>query len=186
MSPGSGMAFRRVAAPLAAAIMVLALGTAADVHAATSRAASASDAPACSPETTVQTAKGAVCGLTADGVTSYFSVPYAARNTRLKWAGSTKPQDRGRQIPWLFGHYPEGRKGENLLRPVGQGYPKQHEPMSPHSAGLSRGRVAGKEWRGRPSTWFSTMVDALVSRLSLAQACLRASERRGDPGRDGG
>jgi para-nitrobenzyl esterase len=86
MSPGSRITSQRVAAPLAAAILVLALSTAAAVHAATSHAASSSDAPACSPETTVQTDKGAVCGLTVDGVTSYFSVPYAAAPVGdLRW-----------------------------------------------------------------------------------------------------
>lgn len=83
---GSRITLRRIAAPLAAAVVTLALCTAGTVHAATSQQAAAADAPACSPNTTVQTDKGAVCGLTADGVTSYFSVPYAAAPVgNLRW-----------------------------------------------------------------------------------------------------
>ncbi len=35
-------------------------------------------APPCTPGTTVRTDKGSVCGATADGVTSYLDIPYAA------------------------------------------------------------------------------------------------------------
>ena len=49
-------------------------------------AAAASVTPACTPGTDVQTRDGPVCGLTADGVTSYLAVPYAAPPVgALRW-----------------------------------------------------------------------------------------------------
>jgi para-nitrobenzyl esterase len=69
-----------VAVPLAVAVLALAVSTDAV-------GASSSGPPACSANTTVQTAEGAVCGLTASGITTYFSVPYAAAPVgNLRWA----------------------------------------------------------------------------------------------------
>ena len=83
MSLGSQIRRRRVAVPLAAAVLALAVGSA--VHAALSHAASTTN-PACSANTTVQTDKGSVCGVTSDGITTYFSVPYAAAPVgNLRW-----------------------------------------------------------------------------------------------------
>jgi para-nitrobenzyl esterase len=83
MSLGSLIRRRRVAVPLAAAVLALAVGGA--VHAALSHAASTTS-PACSANTTVQTDKGSVCGVTSDGITTYFSVPYAAAPVgNLRW-----------------------------------------------------------------------------------------------------
>ena len=49
-------------------------------------AAATATAPACTPGTTVNTKDGAVCGLTANGVTSYLGVPYAAPPLgNLRW-----------------------------------------------------------------------------------------------------
>ena len=83
MSLGSQIRRRRVAVPLAAAVLALAVGGA--VHAALSHAASTTS-PACSANTTVQTDKGSVCGVTSDGITTYFSVSYAAAPVgNLRW-----------------------------------------------------------------------------------------------------
>jgi para-nitrobenzyl esterase len=49
-------------------------------------AAATATAPACTSGTTVNTRDGAVCGLTANGVTSYLGVPYAAPPLgNLRW-----------------------------------------------------------------------------------------------------
>lgn len=46
----------------------------------------ATDAPACSPDTTVQTAGGPVCGLVVNGDQEYLGIPYAAAPTdALRW-----------------------------------------------------------------------------------------------------
>lgn len=83
MSLGSQIRRRRVAVPLAAAALALAVAGA--MHAASSHAASTTS-PACSANTTVQTDKGSVCGVTSDGITTYFSVPYAAAPVgNLRW-----------------------------------------------------------------------------------------------------
>ena len=62
-------AFIAAAAALVAGLTVAAVGGA-------SRAAAA--APSCTAGTTVQTKDGPVCGLTADNITSYLDIPYAA------------------------------------------------------------------------------------------------------------
>ncbi|MEV8637615.1 carboxylesterase family protein [Streptosporangium sp. NPDC051023] len=50
-------------------------------------AASQQTAPACAPDTTVQTDQGPVCGLVTNGVKSWLGVPYAAPPVdRLRWA----------------------------------------------------------------------------------------------------
>ena len=83
MSLGSQIRRRRVAVPLAAAVLALAVAGA--VHAASSHAAPPTS-PACSADTNVQTDKGSVCGVTSDGITTYFSVPYAAAPVgKLRW-----------------------------------------------------------------------------------------------------
>ncbi len=83
MSFGSQIRRRRVAGPLAVA--VLALTASGAVH-ATSSHASSSTSSACDANTTVHTDKGSVCGVTSDGITTYFSVPYAAAPVgNLRW-----------------------------------------------------------------------------------------------------
>jgi para-nitrobenzyl esterase len=79
ISPASGpenkrslrtVAFIAAAAALVAGLTVAAVGGAS----ATAHAAS----PSCTAATTVQTKDGPVCGLTADNITSYLDIPYAA------------------------------------------------------------------------------------------------------------
>ena len=83
MSLGSQIRRRSVAVPPAAAVLALAVAGAVD--GASSHAASTTS-PACSANTTVQTDKGSVCGVTSDGITTYFSVPYAAAPVgSLRW-----------------------------------------------------------------------------------------------------
>jgi para-nitrobenzyl esterase len=75
---------RPVTAFVSAGSLALALALTGSAYAATQTDSSAS--PACSAGTTVHTTKGSVCGLTADGVTSYKSVPYAAAPVgNLRW-----------------------------------------------------------------------------------------------------
>jgi para-nitrobenzyl esterase len=64
------VAFIAAAAALVAGLTVAAVGGAS----ATAHAAS----PSCTAATTVQTKDGPVCGLTADNITSYLDIPYAA------------------------------------------------------------------------------------------------------------
>jgi para-nitrobenzyl esterase len=59
-----------------AALSIVAVTTVA--MAAATAAAAATVAPACTAGTLVQTVNGPVCGLLADGVTSYLGIPYAA------------------------------------------------------------------------------------------------------------
>lgn len=74
---------------LAAAVTVTNAASAAPPAAASSAAQ-----PACTPGTTVRTQKGRVCGSTADGVTSYLGIPYAAPPVgRLRWK-SPQPAKR--------------------------------------------------------------------------------------------
>src|SRR3984957_13205133 len=68
--PLRALAFIAAAATLIAGLTVAAIGGAS----ATAAAAS----PSCTAATTVQTKDGPVCGLTADNITSYLDIPYAA------------------------------------------------------------------------------------------------------------
>jgi len=73
-----------VAVPLAAAVLALAVAGVAD--GASAHVTSTTTKPACSANTTVHTNKGSVCGVTSDGITTYFSVPYAAAPVgNLRW-----------------------------------------------------------------------------------------------------
>lgn len=84
MHSGSRLTPRPTTATVAAGSLALALTLAGSAYAATTHTATSS--PACSPGTTVRTTKGAVCGLTADGVTTYGSIPYAAPPVgKLRW-----------------------------------------------------------------------------------------------------
>ncbi|TWE13219.1 carboxylesterase/lipase family protein [Rudaeicoccus suwonensis] len=81
------MTNRHMLRPLTAAAtagsLAVALTVAGSAYAASDRI---SAPPACTPGTTVTTGKGAVCGLTTDGVTTYGSVPYAAAPVgKLRW-----------------------------------------------------------------------------------------------------
>jgi para-nitrobenzyl esterase len=75
LPPASKRPLRTVAFIAAAAALVTGLtvaavgGTSATAHAAS---------PSCTAATTVQTKDGPVCGLTADSITSYLDIPYAA------------------------------------------------------------------------------------------------------------
>jgi para-nitrobenzyl esterase len=75
LPPGSNRPLRMMAVIAAAAALVAGLtvaavgGTSATAHAAS---------PSCTAATTVQTNDGPVCGLTADDITSYLDIPYAA------------------------------------------------------------------------------------------------------------
>ncbi len=75
---------------LVAAVSTVAAATPAAVAALPGevpRAVSQQAAPACASDTTVQTDRGPVCGLSANGVRSWLGVPYAAPPVdRLRWA----------------------------------------------------------------------------------------------------
>ena len=74
---------RPVTASVAAGSLAVALSLAGSAYAASTHT---DDSPACSAGTTVTTTKGKVCGLTADGVTSYLGIPYAAPPVgKLRW-----------------------------------------------------------------------------------------------------
>src|ERR1700727_1499620 len=68
--PLRALAFIAAAAALVAGLTVAAIGGAAAPAAAAS--------PSCTAATTVQTKDGPVCGVTADNITSYLDIPYAA------------------------------------------------------------------------------------------------------------
>jgi para-nitrobenzyl esterase len=83
LPPASKRPLRTVAFIAAAAALVTGLtvaavgGTSATAHAAS---------PSCTAATTVQTKDGPVCGLTADSITSYLDIPYAAPSVGdLRW-----------------------------------------------------------------------------------------------------
>ncbi|UIJ35047.1 carboxylesterase/lipase family protein [Allobranchiibius sp. GilTou73] len=79
---------RSVHATLAgtAAIAAAVALTAAAPGSLTPAATAATSSPACSSGTLVHTTKGAVCGTTADGVTTYEGIPYAAAPVgNLRW-----------------------------------------------------------------------------------------------------
>jgi len=92
MSPGHRFTSRLLTAAVAAGGLALALTLTGSAYAASHDAASPT---ACSPHTTVRTTKGAVCGVTADGVTTYGSVPYAAAPV-----GSLRWQPPQPHAPW--------------------------------------------------------------------------------------
>jgi hypothetical protein len=73
---------RHVTVVLAAVAMAVVAGFALLGFAAQPRAQTAPSPPSCSPGTLVQTRSGPVCGVTADGDTSYLDIPYAAPPSR--------------------------------------------------------------------------------------------------------
>ncbi len=77
---------RHLTVLLGAVAMAVAAGLAAWVLAPQARAQTASSPPPCSSGTLVQTRSGPVCGVTANGQTSYLDIPYAAPPVgRLRW-----------------------------------------------------------------------------------------------------
>ena len=78
------VAFAAAAAALVAGLTVASVGGA---SAAPHAAAAAAQAPApCTAGTTVQTKAGPVCGLTANSITSYLDIPFAAPPVgNLRW-----------------------------------------------------------------------------------------------------
>jgi para-nitrobenzyl esterase len=91
-----GVSGRRRVLLAAAAVLVLVAGLAGLGFTAQSRAqAAASSPPPCSPGTLVQTRNGPVCGVTANGQTSYLDIPYAAPPVgRLRWLAPQPVQPR--------------------------------------------------------------------------------------------
>jgi para-nitrobenzyl esterase len=76
----------RAAALTGAAVALVAGLTVAAVGGASAAAHAAARAPSCTAGTTVRTKDGPVCGLTADGITSYLDIPYAAAPVGdLRW-----------------------------------------------------------------------------------------------------
>jgi para-nitrobenzyl esterase len=77
---------RRVTVLLAAVAAALVGGVAALVFASQPRAQTSPSPPPCSPGTLVQTGSGPVCGVTANGETSYLGIRYAAPPVgKLRW-----------------------------------------------------------------------------------------------------
>jgi len=77
---------RRVTVVLAAVAVVVVAGLAGLVFAAQPRAQASPPPPPCSSGTLVQTRSGPVCGVTANGQTSYLDIPYAAPPVgNLRW-----------------------------------------------------------------------------------------------------
>ena len=115
MSLGSRIRRRRVAVPLAAAVLALAVAGAVD--GASSHAASTTN-PACSANTIVRTDEGSVCGVTSDDITTYFDIPYAAP----PWATCAGAPAAARAL--------ERRAGQHRR-------PGMHEPSSTQFTGAS-------------------------------------------------
>ena len=124
ISPGSQIRRRRVAVSLAALVLVLALAVAGAVHATSLHAAPAAT-PACSANTTVQTDKGSVCGVTTDGVTTYFSVPYAAApvgalrwrppQPHAPWSGVLASTQEAVECTNVFAQFTQANSSEDCL-----------------------------------------------------------------------
>ena len=122
MSFGSKIRRRAAAGSLAAAVLALIAPGA--VHAASSHAASTTS-PACDANTTVQTDKGSVCGVTSDGITTYFSVPYAAApvgNLRwrpprphARWSGVLASTQEAVECTNVFGQLTHANSSEDCL-----------------------------------------------------------------------
>ncbi len=107
----------RAAAVLATVGVVMVAGSASLGLAASSGAQTASGPPPCSAGTVVQTANGPVCGVTANGRTSYLDIPYAAPPVgRRRW----KPPEPAR--PWT-GTYAATQVGPECPSPNFPGAP---------------------------------------------------------------
>ncbi len=113
-----------MAVSLAALVLVLALAVAGAVHATSLHAAPAAT-PACSANTTVQTDKGSVCGVTTDGVTTYFSVPYAAApvgalrwrppQPHAPWSGVLASTQEAVECTNVFAQFTQANSSEDCL-----------------------------------------------------------------------
>ncbi len=107
----------RVAVVLSTVGMAMLAGLASLVFAAGSGAQTAPSPPPCSAGTVVQTASGPVCGVTADGQTSYLDIPYAAPPVgHLRW----RPPER--VSPWTS-TYPATERGPECPSPNFPGAP---------------------------------------------------------------
>src|SRR5512135_1207649 len=107
-----GMAiFRRSHVVLAAAALMVVAGLVGSGFTAQSRAQAASSPPPCSSGTLVQTGSGPVCGVTANGQTSYLDIPYAAPPLgNLRWRPAQPVQ------PWTT-TYQATQRGPECLAP---------------------------------------------------------------------
>jgi para-nitrobenzyl esterase len=76
--PLRAVTFVAVAAALVAGLTVAAVGGASAAPTAATAAVAAKSPPSCTAGTAVQTKDGSVCGLTANSITSYLDIPYAA------------------------------------------------------------------------------------------------------------
>lgn len=102
---------RRHVVLAAAAALVVVAGLAGLGFTVQSRAETAAAPPACSAGTLVQTNSGPVCGVAANGQTSYLDIPYAASPVgKLRW---TPPQPAQ---PWRT-TYQATQRGPECLSP---------------------------------------------------------------------